>query len=101
MKTLIEDAVCGTHSMRKAFAVVSAEIREKLSDLYRVGNDSRRPRAQPLRSSCVVDYSSFAEMYLCNFSSLSSGHSRGSHRRIGVLRLARDNSSKARDISIQ
>ena len=39
MKTLIEDAVCGTHSMRKAFAVVSAEILEKLSDQFMVGNN--------------------------------------------------------------
>ena len=54
MKTLIEDAVCGTHSMRKAFAVVSAEIREKLSDQFAVGNNSRRPRAQPLRSSWII-----------------------------------------------
>ena len=30
MTTLIKDGVCGTHSMKKAFAVVSAEIQEKL-----------------------------------------------------------------------
>ena len=75
MTTFIKDAVCGSHSMRKAFAVVSAEIREKLVAAL---------------SHEVAVCSSFVRRILFTFSRFLGGNFGRVRRRNGVRRLAPD-----------